>query len=106
MLELTVEVDGCGLSPPDVEPRLEEEADAVARNRTVRAKDGSSAASAQAGPSPRHGPRAGGGGHGLPGMRARLEGCGGSLEIRSAIGQGTTLVMRVPLIPKTPESDH
>ncbi len=106
MLELTVEDDGCGLRAPDVEPRLEEEADAAARNRTVRTKNGSFEASAQAGPSPRQGSRAGGGGHGLPGMRARLEGCGGSLEIHSGIGQGTTLVMRVPLIPKTPEGDH
>jgi signal transduction histidine kinase len=36
------------------------------------------------------------GGHGLENMRQRLEDIGGRCEIRSAPGQGTTVVFTVP----------
>ena len=72
---------------------------AAANGRATQTPNETPTVSAHAGPSPRRGRRAGGGGRGLPGLRARLDGCGGSFEIRSAIGQGTTVVMRVPLNP-------
>ena len=37
------------------------------------------------------------GGHGLPGMAARLQQIGGTLEIASTPGKGTRLAMRVPI---------
>ncbi|MER6500226.1 hypothetical protein ABT218_12745 [Streptomyces sp. NPDC001455] len=45
----------------------------------------------------------GGGGHGLPAMRARLRQLGGTLTIESAPGEGTVLSAAVPLSP-TPAS--
>lgn len=41
--------------------------------------------------------RGGPGGMGLPAMDARLRDCGGRLQVRSALGRGTTIVLRVPL---------
>jgi signal transduction histidine kinase len=40
--------------------------------------------------------RAGGGGHGLPGMRERARQMRGSLEVRSAPGEGTVVILDVP----------
>jgi signal transduction histidine kinase len=37
------------------------------------------------------------GGHGLAGMRERLNLVGGSLEIESTLGLGTTLFARIPV---------
>jgi len=99
VLELIVEDDGCGFSAPDVHPHAEEAMNTAANRRASQTPNESPTVSAHVGPSPRRGRRAGGGGRGLPGLRARLDGCGGSFEIRSAIGQGTTVVMRVPLNP-------
>ena len=36
-------------------------------------------------------------GHGLPGLKRRLQGLGGECRINSATGQGTTIVLRIPL---------
>ncbi|NEB13846.1 sensor histidine kinase, partial [Streptomyces coelicoflavus] len=38
-------------------------------------------------------------GHGLPAMRARLRGLGGTLTVESAPGEGTALSAAVPLDP-------
>jgi len=47
-------------------------------------------------------PRADGGGHGLPNLRARAQGLGGRLEFVSVPGQGTSIVLRAPLNGRRP----
>ena len=37
------------------------------------------------------------GSHGLTGMRYRVQGCGGQLELQSAQGQGTVISARLPI---------
>jgi signal transduction histidine kinase len=39
------------------------------------------------------------GGFGLRGMRERVEGVGGTLSIESAPGEGSTLVVELPVVP-------
>jgi signal transduction histidine kinase len=41
-------------------------------------------------------PGSAGGGFGLVGMRERVQLAGGSLEVRSALGEGTTIVATLP----------
>lgn len=36
-------------------------------------------------------------GHGLAGLEERLRGLGGALEVRSAVGEGTTLIANLPI---------
>lgn len=43
------------------------------------------------------------GGFGLKGMRERIEGLGGTLSVESAIGEGTTLAVRVPVVAEASE---
>jgi signal transduction histidine kinase len=43
-------------------------------------------------------------GHGLQGMRFRVKACGGDLHIRSALGQGTSVVATLPLPPPAPSA--
>jgi len=45
----------------------------------------------------RTGPRADGTGYGLPSLRERVAGLGGSLEVESAPGEGTVVAVRLPL---------
>ena len=42
------------------------------------------------------------GGFGLRGMRERVEGVGGTLSIESAPGEGTTLAVELPVVPREP----
>jgi signal transduction histidine kinase len=42
------------------------------------------------------------GGFGLRGMRERIEGVGGTLSIESAPGEGSTLVVELPVVPSGP----
>ena len=51
-------------------------------------------------------PAAGGGGLGLLGMRERVALVGGSFQIESTPGEGTTLFVRVPLPLPLPGADH
>jgi signal transduction histidine kinase len=37
-------------------------------------------------------------GHGLPGLKARLESLTGECQIRSALGEGTSIILRIPLV--------
>ena len=44
------------------------------------------------------------GGFGLKGMRERIEGVGGTFSVESAVGEGTTLTVRLPVITEGPEA--
>lgn len=44
-------------------------------------------------------PKHGGGGHGLANMRARAESAGGNLQLTSAPGTGTRVVLTLPILP-------
>ncbi|MFE2139979.1 sensor histidine kinase, partial [Streptomyces sp. NPDC059466] len=50
-------------------------------------------------PGARRGPARGVGGHGVPAMRARARGLGGTLAIESAPGEGAVLSATIPLEP-------
>ncbi len=102
LLQITVDDNGCGFSAPgpDGPPNPVAGAGpyAAAGEESGRAVE---ATTPCVGARTRS-LRGGGGGRGLSGMRARFEACGGGLEVRSFIGQGTTVVMRVPLKPAPP----
>jgi signal transduction histidine kinase len=42
-------------------------------------------------------PESGGDGHGLDSMRRRAEGLGGTLDLKTAPGEGVTVTLRAPL---------
>ncbi len=46
------------------------------------------------------------GGFGLKGMRERVERAGGTLSVESAIGEGTTLAVKLPVIAGAPEGSR
>ena len=45
-------------------------------------------------------------GLGLPGLRDRIESIGGQFEIRSAVGQGTQLIARLPVTDLENQDDE